>query len=301
MATSSVTKLIKVSPDVTISTVITQPAQPPALGTPTLVFLHFWGGSSRTWSLVAPLLSSYTTVALDFRGWGDSTGPDKADAYSMAALASDVEAVIKEMHLEAVILIGLSMGAKVAQFIACRDNLSDTLKGMVLISPAPATPHLLKPEMREQQMHAYDTAETAEFVAKNVLTETFRDRELPDFVVADMLRGNKRAKKAWPAYGMAEDVSNGLKKVRLPVRVIAAVSDKVHGYHTVRTKVAEKNFGARMGAIKGSGHLSPLDASEEVAAGILKFMSGLQKEGERMALSRLKQAGELRSEDYVGN
>ena len=34
-----------------------------------LVFLHYYGGSTRTWKYVtAPLAKSYRTVATDFRG-----------------------------------------------------------------------------------------------------------------------------------------------------------------------------------------------------------------------------------------
>ena len=40
-------------------------------GDPALVFLHYWGGSSRTWKYVtAALAKSYRTVAIDHRGWG---------------------------------------------------------------------------------------------------------------------------------------------------------------------------------------------------------------------------------------
>lgn len=109
---SSTTKLIDVSPDVKIFAIITQPAHRPKAGTPTLVFLHYWGGSSRTWSLVTPPLSSHPTDALDFRGWGNSTGPGRADGYSITALADDVQAVIEALGLDSVVLVGLSIGRK---------------------------------------------------------------------------------------------------------------------------------------------------------------------------------------------
>jgi len=40
-------------------------------GTP-IVFLHYWGGSSRTWDdVIAALEGNYRTIAPDLRGWGD--------------------------------------------------------------------------------------------------------------------------------------------------------------------------------------------------------------------------------------
>jgi pimeloyl-ACP methyl ester carboxylesterase len=268
---SSTTKLIDVSPDVNIFAVLTQPAHLPKAGIPTLVFLHYWGGSSRTWSLVTPLLSSYPTVALDFRGWGNSTGPDEADGYSISALADDVKTVIEALQLHSVVLVGLSMGAKVAQLVAGRGDVS-ALKGLILISPAPATPLALPLEMREQQIHAYDNAGSAEFVARNVLTASFGHDGLPLFVVDDMLGGNSWAMEAWPSYGMAEDVSEVLGCINIPVMVVAAEKDQVEVLERVRTEVAERIPGARMEVLTGSEHLSPLDAPREVADQILRFL-----------------------------
>jgi pimeloyl-ACP methyl ester carboxylesterase len=40
-------------------------------GSPTLVFLHYWGGSARTWRpVVRHLAASYRCVAYDSRGGG---------------------------------------------------------------------------------------------------------------------------------------------------------------------------------------------------------------------------------------
>ena len=40
---------------------------------PALVFLHYWGGTSRTWRMVtAELEGQFKTVAYDARGWGKS-------------------------------------------------------------------------------------------------------------------------------------------------------------------------------------------------------------------------------------
>lgn len=47
-------------------------------GEPALVFLHYWGGSSRTWNAVTSQLSThFRCVAFDQRGWGQSDAPPK--------------------------------------------------------------------------------------------------------------------------------------------------------------------------------------------------------------------------------
>ncbi|KAB5580853.1 Alpha/Beta hydrolase protein [Coniochaeta sp. 2T2.1] len=267
-------KLIEVERDVTITALISRRSDQPQQATsPVVIFLHFWGGSSRTWSLVNHITAhDYSTVALDFRGWGESTGPDDAAAYSIAALAGDITATVRALHLDSVVIVGLSMGAKVAQLLAVS---LPAVRGLILVSPAPPTPLALPTEMREQQMHAYDDADSAQFVAKNVLTFSFRSRELPGFVVDDMLRGNRWAREAWPAYAMSEDISEVVGEIDVPTLVLAAEHDVVEPLERVRMEVRDRIPGARMEVIPGSGHLSPLDTPEVVAQHILRFIQGL--------------------------
>ncbi|KAK7192228.1 hypothetical protein DPSP01_010234 [Paraphaeosphaeria sporulosa] len=279
--TSSRTELIKLQADVTINAVISQPHSPDRhRGRPSLVFLHFWGGSARTWSLVIPHISAkYQTVALDFRGWGNSTGPDTPEAYTITALADDVEASIRELRLERIVLVGLSMGAKVAQLVASRwysgVGVLTALEGLVLMSPAPTTPLRLPFEMREQQLHAYDDLNSAAFVAKNVLTASFQDRDLPEFVVDDMIKGRQWAREAWPAYAMGEDVSGEIGRIAVPVLVLAAEKDLVEPVERVRKEVCERIPGAKLQVLNESGHLSPVDAPDAVVENIIQFLDSL--------------------------
>lgn len=76
-----------------------------------LVFLHYYGGSARTWDAVADELADrYRIVATDHRGWGDSEAP--ADHYGIADLAADAEGVIEALGLRRYVLIGHSMGER---------------------------------------------------------------------------------------------------------------------------------------------------------------------------------------------
>ena len=46
-------------------------------GDPALVFLHYWGGSSRTWQEVIRRLGGEPlAIALNQRGWGGSVATD---------------------------------------------------------------------------------------------------------------------------------------------------------------------------------------------------------------------------------
>jgi pimeloyl-ACP methyl ester carboxylesterase len=46
-------------------------------GAPALLFLHYWGGSSRTWREVIARFGGWPrSIALDQRGWGGSIATD---------------------------------------------------------------------------------------------------------------------------------------------------------------------------------------------------------------------------------
>ncbi|KAI1845041.1 hypothetical protein JX266_008834 [Neoarthrinium moseri] len=246
---------------------------------PTLVFLHFWGGSSRTWSqVIGPLSSQYPTVAIDFRGWGSSVGPSDPQAYSIKCLAKDVTAVIGHLGLSDFVLVGHSMGAKVAQAIAggASSKLTEGIRGMVLIAPAPPSPFTLPEGMREQQIHAYEYAESAEFVAQNVLTASDIGESAVQALVQDMLRGNEWARAAWPAYAMAEDVCAPPKISHVPCTVIAADEDVIEPVERIQKEVLPRFQNAALVVVKKSGHMIPIEAPMAIVEHITQLLTSLR-------------------------
>jgi 3-oxoadipate enol-lactonase len=221
---------------------------------PTLIFLHFWGGSSKTYSSVLSALPYQKTLAIDFRGWGHSIGPPTPSAYSVLDHAKDVESLIQKLQIKKYILIGHSMGAKVAQLIAGR-NQNPGLKGLILLAPAPPTPLILPEDMKEQQISAYSCPEAAEFVVRNVLTSSPVSDQQVKSLVEDMLKGNEYAKKAWPAYAMGEDMVELLENVR--------------------KEVLGNIMGAELKILEGNGHLVLVEKPEEVAELIAGFVGSL--------------------------
>ncbi|KAF5624613.1 alpha beta-hydrolase [Fusarium tjaetaba] len=248
---------------------------PPAQrqGYPTIIFLHFWGGSSKTWSPVNDLIApTFPTARLDFRGWGKSAGPADETEYSILQLARDVERVIERLELQEFIIVGHSMGAKVAQAVAGRKCVGG-LAGLVLLCPAPPTPLILPEEMRNQQISAYDNAQNAEFVVRNVLTA----KPLPDVavkkIVEDMLKGNPAARVAWPRHAMSENILGIAKGISIPSIVIAGGKDQVEPVARVKSEVSGNISVTKFLVLEEVGHLALLEAPEEVAEIISDFVS----------------------------
>ncbi|WP_245615814.1 alpha/beta fold hydrolase [Andreprevotia chitinilytica] len=183
-----------------------------------LVFLHYWGGSSRTWDgVVSELSGQYQTIATDHRGWGDSDAPEQG--YTMADLADDAQGVIEALKLQHYVLVGHSMGGKVAQLLASRRPRG--LQGVVLVAPSPPSPMVLPDEQRAAMSQAYDSRESIEWVLDNVLTVQALAPASREQVIADSLRGAPQAKAAWPNAAMLEDISCDVAAIEVPVIVIA--------------------------------------------------------------------------------
>jgi len=121
-------------------------------GEPALIFLHYWGGSSRTWRIVIDRLGVWCrSIILDQRGWGASIATD--GRYDLSVMADDVEAVARQLGLGRYVLVGHSMGGKVAQIVAARRPKE--LVGLVLIAPAPPTPMPVPETVRAGMLQSY--------------------------------------------------------------------------------------------------------------------------------------------------
>jgi pimeloyl-ACP methyl ester carboxylesterase len=166
------------------------------------------------------------------------------------------------------------MGGKVAQLIAGR-KLVRGLKGVVLIAPAPQAPFQLPANMKEQQLTAYSSPESADFVTRNVLSASELSDEVIASLVDDMLKGNEFAKAAWPEYAMGEDIVDEGRKINVPVLVIGGEKDIIEPVERLRREVLGRIEGAELVVIKGSGHLLPVEAANLVAQNIEEFANRL--------------------------
>ena len=238
-------------------------------GSLALVFLHYYGGSSRTWDLIAHRLSDrYRIVATDHRGWGESDAP--VDGYRIADLADDAEGVINALGLVRYVLVGHSMGGKVGQLIASRRPRG--LEGLVLIAPSPPSPTILSEEQRATLAGAYRSRESVEFVIDHVLTAKPLDATCREQVVEDSLKGAAQAKAAWPEIAMREDVTAAVGAIAVPTVVISGELDQVDRIDTLQAELLPRIPHAAMRILRGVGHLSPLEAPAEIAQIMESFL-----------------------------
>jgi len=233
-------------------------------GLPVLVFLHYYGGSSRTWDpVMKELAETHRCVAIDFRGWGRS---DKSsNDYDLETLASDVESVVEAIGLSEYILIGHSMGGKVAQIVAARQP--NGLKGLVLVAPAPPGPLEMPADEREGIVSNYCSRAGVETVI-GILTSRPLTSDQREQVIEDTLASPLAAKRAWPDSGMAKDIRSRARQVVVPIRVVVGENDIVETESALRTAFGEFYPAADFVVIPGTGHLAPLEAPSAVVDAI---------------------------------
>src|SRR5271168_5232862 len=233
-------------------------------GSPALVFVHYWGGSRRTWSeIIAWLSNRFRCIALDLRGWGKSDR--QTDDYSLFAQAEDVVGVIESLKVKDVVLVGHSMGGKIAQILAARRPAC--LRGLVLVAPAPPTPLRVPDAQKRSMLASYTTPEgigdALKVINHRPLTIAQRLQ-----VTEDSLGGAEAAKVAWVSQGMGLDISKETTSIAAPVCVIVGSADQVEKEAALREALLPLVPHAKFVTIEGVGHLSPLEGPVEVAQAI---------------------------------
>ena len=243
-----------------------QDGEPPAL-----VFLHYWGGSHRTFEpVIARLAPGRAVVSYDHRGWGAARG--LPGPYGIGQLADDVLEVVRELGLRRYVLAGHSMGGKTAQLAAARRP--DGLAGLVLIAPAPPRP-AIDAQAADALSHAYDSRTTVSDALQHVLTYQALPDGLRERVLTDSLAADDEARLAWPRHGITEDITAAASAIEVPVQILAGQHDQVEPPATLETNLLPVIPGARMTLIDGSGHLSPLEAPGQIAKHIDEFAASL--------------------------
>ena len=117
-------------------------------GAPALVFVHGWSCDRTYWrEQMTAFADRHAVVAIDLGGHGES-GIGRS-AWTMPAFGDDVAAVVVQLGLERVVLIGHSMGGDVVVEAALR--LGDRVAGVVWVD----TYQTLEDPSTEEELEAF--------------------------------------------------------------------------------------------------------------------------------------------------
>ncbi len=100
-----------------------------------LLFLHGFSNDAHAWDWVAPTFAPhYRVVALDHRGHGDSDR-DPEGRYDHETMARDVNAALESLGAQRVVIVGHSLGGRVAMRFA--GLFPEKVAGLVIVDSAP--------------------------------------------------------------------------------------------------------------------------------------------------------------------
>lgn len=229
---------------------------------PTLIFLHYFGGSSRAWTeVIEELEKEYHSVAPDLRGFGASDAPATKN-YAVKDYADDAAELIRTLTIENYVLVGHSMGGKIALALAARNPTG--LQSLILLAPSPPSPEPIPENVREKLLASHGNrcvaTETICRAAGGKLTGKIFERS-----INDNLRSSEAAWKAWLERGSREDISSEVEQIKVPVSVVAGELDEAMTPELLRGEVVRRIEDAKLIIVPKVKHLLPLEAPAAVA------------------------------------
>jgi pimeloyl-ACP methyl ester carboxylesterase len=132
------------------------------------VLLHGFGNEAHFWDDLAPIVAPYyRTLAFDLRGHGDSDPAPEA-GYDHVSMVRDVEAATEALGFERFVLLGHSMGGRVALRFAGQQP--ERMAGLILIDTGPDLDlrgvTRIRLESGQQALTFESTAEYEELLAR---------------------------------------------------------------------------------------------------------------------------------------
>ena len=243
---------------------------------PVLFMLHALGGSARAWDGVAAALGGdFEVVAIDLPGFGDAHR--MADA-RVVDMADQVCAVVRMHGAARWLLVGHSMGGKIASIVAARALAGEPglfgLAGVVLLAASPPSPEPMD-EARRRTMIGWATSGPLDAAAARTFVDDNVGAALPAGVdrqaLDDLRRAAPHAWLSWLERGSLEDWSGEVGTLDVPALIVAGGADGDLGEDGQRATNARVYPRARIAVEEGAGHLLPLERPREIAGRIARF------------------------------
>ena len=245
-----------------------------------LLALHGFTGDGLDFEALAEHLPGRSIVAPDLLGHGDSSAPPEPQLYALEEQREQVCAIAKAVGIERPVLLGYSMGGRLALEIACGGGLE--LAALALVG---ATPGLEDAEERAQRRRRDD--ELAEEVLEGG-AEAFLARWQRVPIIATQARAPSpwrermlARRQARSAEGLAASLRGGgagsmrprwdaLERIRCPALLITGEEDSK--FERIARRMLTRLPAAEHVTIEGAGHAAhmerPAAAARELAASL---------------------------------
>lgn len=232
----------------------------PADAAQCLVLLHSLGMDHAFWDQVAPALSEHArVVTLDLRGHGKSNKPH--GPYTIAQMAADVRAALRQLDCGRVLIAGASMGGCVAlQFAIDNPDITDGL-GLIDTTAWYGDSAAQDWSQRAAKARSEGFGSMVEFQKTRWFGDAFRQQHgrLVEHCVSTFLANDLAGYAASCQALGAFDARKALGELEMPVSIAVGEDDyatPVEMAKAMRDAIA----GAELSVIPGARHFTPIEA-----------------------------------------
>jgi pimeloyl-ACP methyl ester carboxylesterase len=227
-------------------------------GTPALVFVHGWSCDKTYWREQVPEFSQkYTVVTVDYGGHGKS-GLNR-DNFTIESFGDDVAAVVDDLKLEKVILIGHSMGGLV--IIDAATKLPGKVEALIGIDTyEKLVDTTFTRELMEQFTAPFytDFANSSKAFVKTMFAPG-ADSTLVETIAEDMSSAPQEV--AMEAFNSMFEYANGVEEILKTLQIpIYAVSSDLYPTDVEGNRKHAKSFDVKI--MKGVGHFLMMENPE---------------------------------------
>lgn len=240
-------------------------------GSEAVVVLHEWLGDHANWQPVLPHLCEdrFTWVLADLRGYGWSRG--LSGCHTVAEAAADVVRLADHHRLARFQLVGHSMSAMIAQYLA--STVGERITGVVAVSPVPPSGFRVDEASRTAMLAILDDDEAA-LAAIRARTggrrsEAWLARKLAILRAA----GTRDAMAGSLAMFTGTDFTERVRGLATPITAICGAHDlPVYRPEAVRATLAPLYPHLQVVEAADAGHYAMLEAPEWLAAAMQRAL-----------------------------
>ncbi len=237
---------------------------------PAVVFSNSLGTDLRLWDdLVARMPPSLRVIRYDTRGHGLTDAPE--GDYFMGDLVADAARLLEHLGVRECVFVGLSIGGMIAQGLAA--ERLDLVRAVVLSNTAPkiATPEIWRERIEMVKRGGIEAL--ADTILARWFSRRFHEERAAELTGwRHMLTRTPRAGYIGCSAAISEtDLYESTARLRLPALAIAGSEDGSTPPDLVR-ETADLIPGARFHLIRGAGHIPCVEAPEEYAGVLMRFL-----------------------------
>jgi pimeloyl-ACP methyl ester carboxylesterase len=236
-------------------------------GTRHVLFLHGWISARRMWYDVADRLDPerYALHLLDFRGNGLSDRP--GEGHDLLGYVSDARAALQRIDAP-VLLVGHSMGGKVAQYLA-GDRPSNLAK-LLLVAPGTASGGRPSERHRAAALDTYGSRRKIEAFQRAAMSRPL-ESSVMDRIVEDALVSQREHWYGWYDNGRFAEFMDRLRNIDVPALCIGGAKDPLVPPSRLKRDVAQAIANCLLVTLRDAGHNLPVETPAEIAQAIASF------------------------------